>query len=83
MTDFDKPVQRRTRGAYRVLYAAPQRIVVRLAPGDLLEFRAHGARTRWTLPADAAFRFAVRCKALADAAEKRAKRKHLGKFKRG
>jgi hypothetical protein len=42
MTEFDKPVQRRTRGAYRVLYSKPEKIVVRCAPGDVLEFRQAG-----------------------------------------
>jgi hypothetical protein len=77
MTEFDKPVQRRTRGAYRVLYCAPEKIIVRLAPGDLLEFRAAGRRHRWTLPADTAFRVAVKLQAAAELASRRAKKKGL------
>lgn len=75
MTEFDKPVQRRTRGAYSVLYRKAEKIVVRLAPGDLIEFRARGRRHKWTLNADVGFKYAVRLKAFADAAEKRRRKK--------
>ncbi len=49
MTTFDKPVQRVTRGAFNVLYTGAseaRQIVVRLAPGDVLEFRELGRRQR-------------------------------------
>jgi len=75
MTDLHKPVTRRTRGAYRVLYSQPRAIVVTLAPGDLLVFRESGRRQTWVLPIDMTFKQAVRVKALADAAEKRQRRK--------
>lgn len=75
MVEFDKAVKRRTRGAYSVLYRKTEKIVVRLAPGDLIEFRASGRRSRWTLPVDTAFKYAVRLAAFAAAAEKRRKRK--------
>lgn len=75
MTTLAKPVTRRTRGAYAVLYLKPRAIVVSLAEGDLLEFREAGRRQKWTLPIDAAFRYAVRLKAFADATERRQRRK--------
>ena len=59
MIDFNG-VTRKTRGSYRVLYSEPRPIVVRLAPGDLLEFREHGRRQTWSLPVDLAFKLAVR-----------------------
>lgn len=76
MTSFDKQVTRLTVGSYRVLYASASKahqIVVTLKRSgneDLIEFRAKGHRMRWLLPADAAFRTAVRNKALAERAEK-------------
>jgi len=75
MTEFDKPVQRRTRGAYSVLYIKPEKIVVRLSPGDLIEFRQVRGKTRWVLPADTAFKYAVRLKTFAAMTEKRRKKK--------
>ncbi len=75
MITISKPVTRRTRGAYAVLYRQPRPIVVSLAVGDLLEFREAGRRTKWTLPIDAGFRYAVRVKALSDSEERRAQRK--------
>lgn len=75
MTTLDKPVTRRTRGAYAVLYRQPRQIVTTLAPGDLLEFRESGRRQKWLLPIDAAFRQAVSNAARAAAAERRARRK--------
>ncbi len=75
MTEFDKPVTRRTRGAYSVLFRKAKKIVVRLAPGDLIEFREERRRERWTLNVDTAFKYAVRIKAFATAAEKRRKKK--------
>jgi hypothetical protein len=75
---ISKPVTRRTRGAYAVLYHQPRAIVVTLAAGDLLEFREAGRRSKWTLPIDAGFRYAVRTKALAESAERRAHRKGRG-----
>ncbi len=77
MTPTDKPVTRRTRQSYSVLYARPRPIVVSILPGDVLEFREHGRRGRWYLAIDSEFRQAVRMKALHDAAEK-ARRKAKG-----
>jgi hypothetical protein len=62
MTDFNG-IKRRTRAAYRVLYAEPRQIVVSLEPGDLIVFRESGRRQGWSLPADVAFRHAVHSKA--------------------
>jgi hypothetical protein len=70
MTDFNG-VKRRTRGAYRVLYRKPRRIVVTLAQGDLLVFRESGRRQAWSLNADTCFKYAVRLAAFAIAREKR------------
>lgn len=66
MTTFRTPVRRRTNGEYAVLYRKARPIVVRLAPGDVIEFRELGRRQRWALNADIAFRYAVRLKALAE-----------------
>jgi hypothetical protein len=71
MTIIARPVTRRTRGAYAVLYHQPRPIVVTLAEGDLLEFRETGRRTKWTLPIETAFRQAVRVHAIANAAQGR------------
>lgn len=75
MTEFDKPVTRRTRGAYCCLYAGrPERIVVRLAAGDLIQFRASGRRQWFSLPAERAFRQAIRVEAERKASDKLARR---------
>jgi hypothetical protein len=74
MTDISRPVKRRTAGTYSVLSCSPRkarRIIVSILPGDVLEFREHGRRLRWVLAIDSAFKYAVRCKALAEAAERR------------
>lgn len=61
MTELTKPVRRKTRRAYVVLYAgAPRPIVVSLEPGDIVSFREAGRRQVWTLPVDQMFRQAVR-----------------------
>lgn len=75
MIEIRKPVKRRTAAVYRVLYNQPRHIVVTLAPGDVLQFREAGRREVFPLPVDRAFKFAVRLKADALAAEKRAARK--------
>lgn len=74
-TQLNRPVTRKTRGSYAVLYRKPRPIVVTLCLGDYLEFREHGRRTKFQLPLDTAFRSAIHAKARADAADKRAKRK--------
>lgn len=74
MTSFGKPIHRRTRGLYAVLYRKARHIVVTLAPGDLIQFREAGRRTRWSLPADTAFKYAVRLAAWQAAAEKKRKK---------
>lgn len=71
MTELKRKVTRRTRGAYPVLYRHPEPIVVSLDVGDLLTFRAARRRGVWTLPIDAAFRYAVRAKAFHESTEKR------------
>lgn len=80
MTTLEKSVARVTRGAYSVLYSTPQRIVVTLQPGDILEFRAKGGRHRWTLPIDSAFRSAVR---IAEAAKRKEKAQRRNLARRG
>lgn len=52
-----------------------EKIVVTLAPGDLLVFRKERGRQTWTLPIEAAFRAAVHRQASRDAAEKKLKRR--------
>lgn len=78
MTSTDRAVRRKTRERYNVLYCNSRKareIVVAILPGDVLEFREHGRRCRWYLAIETAFRYAVRIKAFAEAAEKAKKRK--------
>lgn len=85
MTELHKPIRRRTRRSYNVLYCSGNKaraIVVTLAPGDLLEFRESGRRTSWQLPIDSAFRYAVRLRALSEAAETRSKTRQLHRRRR-
>ncbi len=77
MTAITRPVKRRTNGTYNVLYASASKarpIIVTILPGDILEFRESGRRLRWYLAIDTAFRYAVRCKAMAILAEKKKRR---------
>jgi hypothetical protein len=61
VTKLTKPVRRKTRWPYAVLYAGCARpIVVSLEPGDVISFREAGRRQVWTLPIDRVFRQAVR-----------------------
>lgn len=78
MTSFNG-VQRVTGREFSVLYTKPRKIVVRLVPGDVIEFREHGRRGRWLLAADTAFKYAVRLAAFAEAVENRRKRKAVSK----
>lgn len=71
MTSLDKPVHRKTRGAYSTMYQRPRQIVVSLLPGDFLEFREAGRRIRYRVPIDGIFKHAIRLKLLSDQAEKR------------
>lgn len=75
MTSLEKPVRRKTRGAYSVLYTRPRQIVVSLMPGDFLEFREAGRRAKYMLTIDGAFKIAARKQALEQAAEKKRLRK--------
>ena len=75
MTRLERKVTRATRGEYSVLYAKRRAIVTTLLPGDVIEFRELGRRGRWLLAINTAFHYAVRCKAKADRAEKRRKKK--------
>lgn len=75
MTLLEKPVRRKTRGAYSVLYSRPRQIVVSLMPGDFLEFREAGRRAKFTLTIDGAFKMAARKQALELAAEKKKQKK--------
>lgn len=76
MTNLERPVRRRTRKAYSVLRPKAEKIVVTLAPGDLLVFRKERGRQTWSLPIEAAFRAAVHRQAARDAAEKKLRRRH-------
>jgi hypothetical protein len=72
-TPINHKVARVTRDSYRVLYASANKarpIVVTILPGDVLEFREHGCKTKFMLAIDTAFKYAVRLDALAKAAEK-------------
>ena len=72
MTTTDKPVTRRTRFDYSVLYASASKarpIVVKIAAGDILQFREHGRRAVFSLAIDTAFKYAVRLTAFHQAAE--------------
>ena len=51
-------------------YTRANRIVVTLAPGDVLEFRELRRRDKWSLNIDTAFKYAVHMKAFADGAAK-------------
>ena len=76
MIEFNN-VTRRSRQLYCTLYAGARNarsIVVSLREGDLLEFRELGRRGRWHLPVDAAFRYAIRLAALAQARERKGRR---------
>lgn len=74
MTTLTRRVSRATRKPYSVLYSGDKkarRIVVTLAPGDILEFKEIRRRERFYLNIDTAFKYAVRMKAFADGAAKR------------
>jgi len=61
MTRLERPVRRKTRWTYSVLYTGEARaIVVSLEPGDVISFRELGRRASWSLPIDRMFRQAVR-----------------------
>lgn len=75
MIDIKKAVHRRTRGTYSTLYAKPRQVVVSIMPGDVLQFRELGRRTRFIMAIDTAFRHAIHLAALHEAAEKRKKKK--------
>jgi hypothetical protein len=74
MTSLNKPVRRKTRWSYSVLYAHDSRpIVVSLEPGDVVTFREAGRRHVWSVPVDRMFRQAVREAALAEHRARRQK----------
>jgi hypothetical protein len=61
-------VRRRSHGSYSVLYQGAGKsrpIVVTLARNDTLIFREHQRRESWAIAVEDAFRYAVRCRALA------------------
>ena len=61
MTSLNRPVRRRTRRSYAVLYASqPRAIVVSLEPGDIITFRETGRRQTWSVAIDRIFHRAVR-----------------------
>ena len=72
MTSLIKPVRRKTRRTYAVLYVNDARpIVVSLEPGDVITFREAGRRHVWSMPIERAFRQAVRESAQVVRREKR------------
>lgn len=78
MIELYKPVVRRSRFSYTVLFSGSRKarpIVVTLLPGDVIEFKEHKRRARFALPLDTAFKIAVRMKAFQDAAEQRRQKK--------
>ena len=75
MTGTRSKVTRRTERSYSVLFTKARPIVVSILPGDVLEFREHGRRARFTLAVDTAFKYAVRLAAFAAMNEKRNKRR--------
>lgn len=75
MTNLENKITRKTRCAYRILYQQPRQIVASFCPGDIIEFREHGRRQRYSLPIDAAFRLAVRLHAEQQRREKKENRK--------
>ena len=60
MTTTDHAVQRVTRSSYSTLYAKARPIVVRIAAGDLLQFREHGRRQWYDIAIDDVFSIAVK-----------------------
>ncbi len=80
MTNTRKPVRRVTVEPYRVLWASGSKareIIVKIGPGDFLEFREKGTRARFYCPIESAFRYAVKItafKAMMDKANKKPKR---------
>jgi hypothetical protein len=75
MTTLERPVRRKTRWTYAVLYTGESRaIVVSLEPGDVISFRELGRRASWSLPIDRLFRQAVRESAQAVRREKRTRK---------
>ncbi|HVY68919.1 MAG TPA: hypothetical protein VHH73_03280 [Verrucomicrobiae bacterium] len=71
MIEIKKPVHRKTVRTYPVLYRKARRIVVTIAPGDILEFRELGRRGKWSLNIDTAFKYAIRLRAFFDKAQKK------------
>ena len=75
MTTLERPVRRKTRWTYSVLYTGESRaIVVSLEPGDVITFRELGRRASWSLPVDRMFRQAVRESTQAVRREKRSRK---------
>lgn len=75
MTTIEKPLHRKTRGAYSTLYVRPTQIVVSLLPGDFIEFREAGKRTRFRAPIDGIFKHVIRLTLLQREAEKKKAKK--------
>lgn len=64
MTTTRSEVTRKTEGAYSTLYAKPRPIIVRIAAGDVLEFRELGLRTRYRMSVQTGMRYAVQLAAM-------------------
>ena len=72
----ERPARRITVGALGWSYGLDRgrKLIVELCAGDLIVFRAHGTRRRYSLSAFDAFAYLMRCHAQAEAREKRAAR---------
>jgi Leu/Phe-tRNA-protein transferase len=71
MISLNRPVRRRTRRSYSVLYSSePRTIVVSLEPGDVITFREAGRRQTWSVAIDRIFHQAVREAAFAQRRER-------------
>jgi hypothetical protein len=59
MTSTEKSVRRVTTGEYRTVFSKTRRVVVKIGPGDILEFRELGRRTRLVLDISDVLNFAT------------------------
>lgn len=64
MTTTRSKVTRKTVDEYATLYSKARPILVTIAPGDVLEFKELGLRTRYRMSVQTAFRYAIQLAAL-------------------
>ena len=64
MTTTRSQVTRKTEHSYATLYSKPRPIIVRIAAGDILEFRELGLRTTYRMSIQTGFRYAVQLSAM-------------------